>query len=119
MVQGLLFTHFTHERKLRLMMVKNLAQGYTTSKSSWSLNLKPAQGYLPDPHHCAIHPPHTHKHFQTNFISVPNKHQTNEKCIRFYQKSKLLANTDFLLYIENFLEVNLWNKKGMLFLVCG
>lgn len=53
-----------HMRKLRLMKVKNLDQINTACKLLWSLNLKPAQGYLPDPLTIVQACP---AHFQTDF----------------------------------------------------
>lgn len=94
---------------MRLLEVKNLAWGYTTYKSSWSLNLKPVQGYLPLSHARPA------THFQTDFIRTI---KWTQKCIRFDQKTKLPANTDSILYTENSLEISLCSKQVVLFLVC-
>lgn len=87
----------------------------TTCKLSWLLNLKPAQGYLPD---ALTTVPTCLTHSQTDIIKTPTTIKWMQKCIGFDTKSKLPANTDSVLYTENLLEVIYGGKKGMLFLVC-
>ena len=84
-------------------------------KSSWSFDLEASSGLCTRP----LTTMQTHlTHFQIDLLRTPNNHQMSTKVFQIDQKNKFPTNTDSILYIENFLEVSLWSKNGVLFVIC-
>lgn len=98
-IQGLLFHSFCTWENWD-MEVKNFAQGYTACKSLWSLNLKPAQGYLPDPlttvQTCLIH-------FQNDCIRTPTNHEMNSKMYWVWSEKQVAVQHRFYIVCWEFI----------------